>query len=110
MGAGQTHTQTVSKSDTVGFLDNMTLGELDQPCSKRIRADLEDPELVGAQGTEDSLAFEGFQRGESFGFEPGIGGGTQVPDHEVKDKVEDQKVIAQINTGGLGQQGLITDY
>ena len=28
----------------------------------------------------------------------------------MKDKVEDQKVIAQINTGGLGQQGLITDY
>ena len=77
MGTGQTHTQTEPVSDTVELLDNMTLGELDQPCSKRIRADLEEPELIWAQGPGESLAFEGFQRGESFGFgfEPRTGGG-----------------------------------
>ena len=78
-GARQTNTQTESEADKiVELLDSMTCGDLNQPCSKKIRADLDEPKLVGAQGTEVSLTIEGFQRGESFGFEHETGGGTRA--------------------------------
>ena len=38
-----------------------------------------------------------------------LGGGTQGPGYEVKDKVKNQQMNAQITTGVIGQ-GLITDY
>ena len=109
----QTYTNTEMR-ETVDFLDHVTLRDYvsdDQPC-KIMRADFGGVDLVGIKGARISGALKGHPReeGSNFGFEHETGGETHGPEQEMMERGANNDMIAQITTGGSGQQGLITDY